>query len=164
MSNVRITRAPGQESVWDYPRPPRLEATTRRVRVIFNGERIADTHRAQRVLETSHPPVFYIPRADIRAEFLSPTARRSFCEWKGVASYHTVTVGDRSAPDAAWSYPDPNPAFAAIKDHLAFYPSKMDTCLVDDITVTAQPGDFYGGWITPEITGPFKSDPGTEGW
>ncbi len=164
MSIARTKAGADQESVWDYPRPPRLVTTPRRIRVIFNGETIADTHHAQRVLETSHPPVFYIPRADIRAEFLFPTARHSFCEWKGVASYHTVTVGDRSAPDAAWSYPDPNPAFAAIKDHLAFYPSKMDLCLVDDVEVIAQPGDFYGGWITPEIVGPFKGDPGTAGW
>jgi len=164
MAVARITPGSGQESVWEYPRPPRLEATTRRIRVVFNGETIADTHCAHRVLETSHPPVYYIPPTDIRTEFLSLTQRHSFCEWKGSAAYHTVAVGDRSAPDAAWSYPDPRPAFAAIKDYLAFYPSKMDLCLVDDVEVTAQPGDFYGGWITPEIVGPFKGDPGTSGW
>jgi uncharacterized protein (DUF427 family) len=160
----RIARGPGQESVWDYPRPPRLEPSPRHVQVVFNGETIADTHRAYRVLETSHPPVYYIPPDDVRRDLLVPSASRTVCEWKGAATYHTVRVGDRSAPDAAWSYPRPDPAFAPIAGYLAFYPSKMDACLVDGIPVQAQPGDFYGGWITPDVVGPFKGDPGTRGW
>jgi uncharacterized protein (DUF427 family) len=150
--------------VWDYPRPPRLEPSDKHIQVIFNGEVIADTCRAKRVLETSHPPVYYIPLEDIKTEYLERSRQRSFCEWKGAASYYTLHVGERTVPDAAWFYPAPTPAFAVIKDHLAFYPSKMDACLVDGERVEAQPGDFYGGWITNEIVGPFKGDPGTWGW
>ncbi|MDP9365928.1 MAG: DUF427 domain-containing protein [Chloroflexota bacterium] len=160
----RVEPGPGQESVWDYPRPPRLEPTERHVRIVFNGETIADSRRAYRVLETSHPPVYYLPPEDVRVEFLERTPRSSLCEWKGQAAYYTVTVGDRSAPDAAWCYPDPTPAFAPIARFLAFYPSLMDECTVDGVPVRAQPGDFYGGWITPDILGPFKGDPGTGGW
>lgn len=163
-SKQRIEPAPGQESVWDYPRPPRLEDSAKHVRVIFNGVVIADTHRAKRVLETSHPPVYYIPLADIKTEYLTRTERSSFCEWKGAASYYTVRVGDHEARDAAWFYPNPTDAFAAIKDYVAFYPGRMDACYVDDERVESQPGDFYGGWITREITGPFKGAPGTWGW
>ena len=153
-----------KESVWDYPRPPRVEVTNRRVRVIFQGETIAESHRAQRVLETSHPPVYYIPPEDVPREFLHPSPRRSFCEFKGQAHYWTVRVGDREARDAAWSYPHPSPGFAAIRDHLAFYPSRLDACYVDDEQVQSQAGDFYGGWITSDIEGPFKGGAGTEGW
>ena len=160
----RIEPGPGQESVWDYPRPPRLEPTARHVQIVVNGETIADSRRAYRVLETSHPPVYYLPPEDVRTDLLAPTPRRTVCEWKGTAAYHTLTVGDRTLPDAAWSYPRPTPAFAPIAGYLAFYPSKMDACLVDGVPVRAQPGDFYGGWITPEIVGPFKGDPGTRGW
>ncbi len=160
----RIEPGPGQESVWDYPRPPQLEPTARHVRIEFNGETIADSRRAYRVLETSHPPVYYLPPEDVRAEFLSPTPRRTVCEWKGTAVYSTVTVGDRLAPDAAWSYQNPSPAFTPIAGYFAFYPSKMDACFVDGVRVDAQPGDFYGGWITPDVVGPYKGDPGTWGW
>lgn len=155
---------PGQESVWDYPRPPRVETTSRRVRVIFNGQVIADSTRALRVLETSHPPTYYIPQADIRMDLLEPTARRSVCEFKGAAGYWTIRVGDRRAEDAAWSYANPARGFEAIGDHLAFYASRVDACYVDDEQVQAQAGDFYGGWITAEIVGPFKGAPGTWGW
>ena len=155
---------PGQESVWDYPRPPRVEPTSRRVRVSFNGEVIADSTRALRVLETSHPPTYYIPQADIRMDLLEPTARRSVCEFKGAAGYWTIRVGDRHAEDAAWSYANPARGFEAIGDHLAFYASRVDACYVDDEQVQAQAGDFYGGWITAEIVGPFKGAPGTWGW
>ncbi|HTE17618.1 MAG TPA: DUF427 domain-containing protein [Armatimonadota bacterium] len=155
---------PGQESVWDYPRPPRLEASTREVRVLFNGVVIAETRQAKRVLETSHPPVYYIPPEDLRTEYLVRTPRTSFCEWKGTAGYYTLRVGDREAPDAGWFYPDPTPAFAEIRDHVAFYPGRVDACTVDGEPVRAQPGDFYGGWITSEIVGPFKGEPGTRGW
>ena len=160
----RIEPGPGQESVWDYPRPPRLEPTDRRVQVIFDGVTIVDTRRAYRVLETGHPPVYYVPPEDARVEYLSRTPRGSVCEWKGSAAYYTLTVGDRSAADAIWCYPDPTPAFAPIARFLAFYPKEMDACLVDGVPVEAQPGGFYGGWITPDIVGPFKGAPGTWRW
>jgi uncharacterized protein (DUF427 family) len=153
-----------KESVWDYPRPPRVENTNRRIRIIFHGETIADSTRAKRVLETSHPPVYYLTPEDIRQEYLVPSPRTSFCEFKGKAHYWTVRVGDREAPNAAWSYPRPTQGFEAIRDHLAFYPSAMDACYVDGERVQPQAGDFYGGWITSDIEGPFKGGPGTQGW
>lgn len=164
MSRQRIQPQPGQESVWDYPRPPRLEDSAKHIQVVFNGVVIADTHRAKRVLETSHPPVYYIPPEDIQAQCLTPTLRSSFCEWKGQAGYYTITVGDRTAENAAWFYPDPTPAFAGIKNYVAFYPSRMDACYINSEQVTPQPGDFYGGWITQDIVGPFKGEAGTWGW
>lgn len=164
MKPKRIQPGPGQESVWDYPRPPRLEKTRRHIEVAFGGVTVADTRRAWRVLETSHAPVYYIPPEDIRMEHLERALGASFCEWKGQAVYYTVTVGDRKAERAAWSYPDPTPAFAVIKDHIAFYPGLMDACYVDSELVTPQPGGFYGGWVTGDIVGPFKGEPGTHGW
>jgi uncharacterized protein (DUF427 family) len=152
------------ESVWDYPRPPRVEQSARRVRVEFAGEVIADTTRARRVLETSHPPVYYIPPEDVRAEFLRPGRRRTFCEFKGEASYYDLVAGGREVRDAAWSYSRPSAGFEAIRDHIAFYPGRVDAAFVDDEAVVAQPGDFYGGWITSDIEGPFKGGPGTGGW
>lgn len=160
----RIPPGPGQESVWDYPRPPRVEPTSRRVRVVFGGVTIADTRRALRVLETSHPPTYYIPPDDIRMEYLTPTGRRSFCEFKGSAGYYTVQVGEKRADHAAWSYARPSQGYEAIAGYVAFYPSRMDACYVDDEQVVAQEGDFYGGWITSDIVGPFKGGPGTWGW
>lgn len=150
--------------MWDYPRPPRLESTSRRIRVLFNGETIADSTRAWRVLETSHPPVYYLPPEDVTVEHLVRTERQSVCEFKGVAVYYTVRVGGREAIDAAWCYPDPTPTFAPIARCLAFYPGAMDACFVDDERVTPQPGAFYGGWITSDVVGPFKGEPGTSGW
>ena len=132
MKPTRITPSPGQESVWDYPRPPRLEATSRHIRIVFAGVTIADTRAAQRVLETSHPPVYYIPRADIRQECLVEAPGSSVCEWKGQARYVTVAVGERRAEGAAWFYPEPTPAFVAIRDCVAFYAGPMDACFVDD--------------------------------
>ncbi|MEQ9548860.1 DUF427 domain-containing protein [Coleofasciculus sp. G2-EDA-02] len=164
MKPNRITPEPGQESVWDYPRPPRLEETTKHIRVIFNGIAIADTRRAKRVLETSHPPSYYIPPEDIKLEHLPKTERKSFCEWKGMAGYADVVVGDKRAANAGWYYPEPTPEFSSIKDHFSFYASKMDACYVDDELVQSQPGDFYGGWITKDIVGPFKGGAGTMGW
>lgn len=164
MKPNRITPEPGQESVWDYPRPPRLEETTKHIRVIFNGIAIADTRRAKRVLETSHPPSYYIPPEDIKLEHLLQTERKSFCEWKGMAGYANVVVGDKRAANAGWYYPEPTPEFSSIKDHFSFYASKMDACYVDDELVQSQPGDFYGGWITKDIVGPFKGGAGTMGW
>ena len=159
-----IPPQPGQESVWDYPRPPRLEPTTKHIRIVFNGVVIADTRRAWRVLETSHPPVYYIPPEDTRMEYLQPGAGRSFCEWKGAAGYYTLEVNGRRAENVAWYYPKPTPTFAAIRDHVAFYAAPMDACTVDGERVTPQPGGFYGGWITTDIVGPFKGEPGTTGW
>ncbi|TVP50064.1 MAG: DUF427 domain-containing protein [Gemmatimonadales bacterium] len=164
MSSRRIPPGPGQESVWDYPRPPRLERTSRRLEVIFNGERIADTTNGWRVLETSHPPVYYLPPGDIRQEFLRQAGGGSHCEWKGTATYWDVVREGRVAQKAAWSYPDPTPAFAPIRDHLAFYPGPMDECRVDGEIVTPQQGGFYGGWITSDLVGPFKGEPGSWGW
>jgi uncharacterized protein (DUF427 family) len=160
----RIAPLPGQESVWDYPRPPRLEPTDRRIRVVFAGETIADSRRAFRVLETSHPPVYYLPPDDVRVEVLERTERQSVCEYKGAAVYYTVRVGGRAAVDAAWCYPDPAPAFAPIARYVAFYPAAMDACYVDEEVATPQPGGFYGGWITSDIVGPFKGGPGSWGW
>jgi uncharacterized protein (DUF427 family) len=156
---------PGRESVWDYPRPPRLEDSDRRIKVIFGGVTLAYTRRARRVLETSHPPVYYVPLEDVRMEHLAPSdAAPSLCEWKGRARYYDASAGERVEERAAWFYPDPRPPFSDLKDHVAFYPSKMDACWVDAEKVEAQPGDFYGGWITSEIVGPFKGRPGTLGW
>ena len=160
----RIEPGPGQESVWDYPRPPRVEPTGKHIRVVLDGETIAETRRAVRVLETSHPPVYYIPPEDVRQDVLSPTMRRTTCEFKGAAAYWTVKVGEREADNAAWSYADPLPGFEAIRGYLAFYPSRMDACYVDGELVQAQAGDFYGGWITSDIVGPFKGGAGTVGW
>ena len=154
----------GQESVWDYPRPALCERTSKRIRVEFGGQVIADTGAAFRVLETSHPPGYYLPPDDINFDFVHPEARRSFCEWKGQASYWSVVVGDKTALNAAWSYPEPTPAFADMKDHIAFYPALMDACFVYGERVTPQPGQFYGGWITSDVVGPFKGEPGTEFW
>ena len=155
---------PGQESVWDYPRPPRLEAASKHLRVVFNREIVADTHRALRVLERSHPPNYYIPPADIRMVYLRATAGSSLCEWKGAARYFDVVVGGKHARHAAWCYPNPTPAFAALKDYVAFYAAPMDACYVDGEKVVPQPGGFYGGWITREIVGPFKGEAGTQLW
>jgi uncharacterized protein (DUF427 family) len=116
------------------------------------------------VLETSHPPVYYIPPEDIKMEYLSAADRATFCEWKGTASYYSIAVGDKKAANAAWFYPHPSASFAPLAGYVAFYPSKMEACLVDGEQVQAQPGDFYGGWITREIVGPFKGDAGTSGW
>jgi uncharacterized protein (DUF427 family) len=152
------------ESVWDYPRPPSVEATARLVRVIFDGKIIADTTRALRVLETSHPPVYYIPRDDVRHEYLVAAKRHSSCEFKGRADYYSIAHDGRLAVEAAWSYPQPAPGYERLADHFAFYPGRVDACFVDDERVEPQPGDFYGGWITADIVGPFKGGPGTRGW
>lgn len=153
-----------QESVWDYPRPPRIEPTEKRIRVVFNGVVVAETQRAKRVLETSHPPAYYIPKQDIRMDLLKSTSRQTYCEFKGAASYWTLTVGDRASQNVAWSYANPQPGYEPIKDYLAFYASRVDEAYVDDERVQPQAGDFYGGWITSNIVGPFKGAPGTQGW
>lgn len=147
------------ESVWDYPRPPIVQADDRLIRVAHAGKLIAKSTRTARVLETSHPPVFYIPRSDVQMRLLEQSDRSTFCEFKGRAVYWDLD----GIPSVAWSYPEPSPGFEAITDSLAFYPSKVE-CFVDDELVEAQEGDFYGGWVTPEVRGPFKGGPGTWGW
>ncbi len=153
-----------RECVWDYPRPPRLEATAQRIEIYTQGICLACTERAYRVLETSHPPVYYLPPQDIQMQYLRPNARRSVCEWKGQAHYYDLVVGGQVVPDVAWSYPQPTAAFAPIRGYLAFYAGKLDRCLVAGEVVTPQPGGFYGGWITANLVGPFKGEPGTWGW
>ena len=155
-----VKLASGQESVWDYPRPPILEPTNKQIKVIFNGELLANTRSAIRVLETSHPPVYYIPSEDIRMEYLTPSKGSSWCEWKGKASYYNIRIGDKISEKGAWTYPKPTPYFEPFKDHLAFYAWAMDQCFVDGELVRPQPGKFYGGWITAEIVGPYKGDLG----
>ena len=150
------------ESVWDYPRPPRLEAVAERIRVIDGGRTLADTTAALRVLETSHPPVYYNPAAALDTSRLTLSATgRSFCEFKGLADYWSL---DGTRQDVAWSYPRPSEAYRALAGHLAFYASRVDECWVGDERVAAQAGDFYGGWITGNLRGPFKGAPGTRHW
>jgi len=132
--------------------------------VVFNDTTIAETSRALRVLETSHPPVYYIPFGDVQQHFLSRSERQSYCEFKGLATYYTLKVGEKVAKNAAWSYHNPSIGYDSIKDHIAFYPGHVDACYVDGERVQAQEGDFYGGWITSDIDGPFKGGPGTAGW
>jgi uncharacterized protein (DUF427 family) len=153
-----------RESVWDYPRPPRVEPTTRRVWVVLGGVTFADTRRALRVLETSHPPVYYIPPDDVRGEYLSPATLHTWCEFKGMASYVDAQVGDRIVHDAARCYHTPSPGYEDLADYLAFYPGKMDACFVDGERVQSQESDFCGGWLTSEIEGPFRGGRGTRGW
>ncbi len=164
MDHVKHAPDPA-ESVWDYPRPPRLEQSPRHLKIVHQGLSIADTTRSLRILETSHPPVYYIPQSDIAMQYVKASSRRgSFCEFKGVASYWSLQLPDALVADVAWSYARPSPGYSALKDYLAFYASRMDACFVDGEQVVAQPGDFYGGWITSHVKGPFKGAPGTLGW
>ena len=154
----------GQESVWSYPRPAIAERTDAHVVVVLGGVTIADTRRAVRTLETSHPPSYYVPREDVALGVLIPAAGSSFCEWKGHAIYFDVVAGGERRERAAWSYPDPTPGFAILRDHVASYAAAMDACSVDGEQVTPQPGGFYGGWITSAVAGPFKGVPGSRFW
>ena len=156
--------APGQEWVWDYPRPPRLERSTRLVRAQFGGREIARSTHCWRVLETSHPPIFYIPRQDVAMDALRPSASMRYCEWKGVATYYDLAVGERLSKRAAWTYESPLSDYVELAGAIAFYPGRLDAAYVDDERATPQPGDFYGGWVTSELVGPFKGSPGTENW
>lgn len=158
-----IDPGPGEESVWDYPRPPRVEPDERRIEVKIDGTAIADSWSALRVLETASPPVFYIPPSDVRCEFLEPSEASTLCEWKGRAAYWSVRVGQRQIEDAAWSYPEPFEGFEAMAGYLSFYPALVD-CVVGGEAVRPQAGGYYGGWITSEIVGPSKGKPGTESW
>ncbi|MGB5697702.1 MAG: DUF427 domain-containing protein [Polyangiales bacterium] len=158
-----VTPMAGQESVWDYPRPPRLEDDPRIIRVLHGEVVVAETRSAIRVLETASPPAFYIPPEDVRVELRRSARSASHCEWKGRASYWSLHSGKTELYDVAWSYEQPYPEFRSIQGYLSFYPSKLE-CYVDGFRAQPQPGGFYGGWVTPEIVGPFKGDPGTGGW
>ncbi len=157
--------AAGQESVWDYPRPPRVEPTDEHVVVEYGGAVIVDTRGALRVLETSHPPVYYVPLDDVAEGALRPNPRRTFCEFKGEATYWDVLGADGRAEIAAgWSYPEPVAAFQALRGTVALYPGRMDRCLVDGEVVRAVQGDFYGGWVTSRVAGPFKGEAPNSAW
>lgn len=150
--------------MWDYPRPPVVVASDEHVVVRHRGRSLVDTTSALRVLETSQPPAYYLPLADTDTSLLRPATRTTYCEWKGVASYFDLVVGDEVVRDAAWTYPSPTPRFAALVDHLAVYPQRVEECTVDGERVDPNEGDFYGGWITSRVVGPFKGAPGTLGW
>lgn len=159
-----VTPGPGQESVWDYPRPAICEPATSHLRVEFGGRVIAETRNGVRTLETSHPPTYYFPPEDVEHSVLRPDGHRSLCEWKGQARYFNLVSNGQEASRVAWSYPSPTPSFQLLKDHLAFYPAAMDACFVDGERVEPQAGGFYGGWVTSRVVGPFKGGPGTMGW
>jgi uncharacterized protein (DUF427 family) len=160
-----MTTRRAKESVWDYPRPPRVEPLDRHVRVVLGGERIAESDRALRVLETAGPPTIYVPREDVRTDLLiDAEGAETYCEWKGTASYVHAEAGGKRAQRVAWHYPEPKEGYEQLKGHLAFYPRRVEAAYLDDEEVTPQPGAYYGGWITEEIEGPFKGEPGSEGW
>jgi uncharacterized protein (DUF427 family) len=156
--------APGQESVWSYPRPAIAEPTLHHLRIVHRGTVIADTTSGIRTLETSHPPSYYFPPADVNFAVLRRSQSRSVCEWKGVATYFDFVQGGETLRDIAWSYADPTESFTLLRDHIAFYASPFETCSVDGEAVTPQPGGFYGGWITSHVAGPFKGVPGSRFW
>ncbi len=155
---------PGQLSVWDFPRPPAVEQWHERVVLRLGGRVIAETTEAWCVLETSHPPTYYLPPTAFTAGVLRPARGTSYCEWKGEATYLDLVAGDVVAERVAWTYPDPTPAFAMLLDHVSLYPAALEAVSVDGVEVEPQPGGFYGGWITPRVAGPFKGSPGTLGW
>ncbi len=161
---MRVIAALEPEVVQDYPRPPALERVALRLRVVLGGETVADSTRGWRVCETHHAPTYYVPAEDVTPGALTPAQGSSFCEWKGRAAYWDVTAGGLTRPRAAWSYPAPTGGFAPIAGHLAFYPGQMDECWVGETRVTPQPGDFYGGWVTPNLEGTVKGGPGTRWW
>ncbi|MDJ0860564.1 MAG: DUF427 domain-containing protein [Dinoroseobacter sp.] len=164
MSDHSASQALRTENVQNYPRPPALEPVGARLRVVLSGAVIADTTQGFRVLETHHPPTYYIPIPDVLAGVLQPAAGRSWCEWKGQAQYFDVKANDVVSHKAAWGYPEPTARFVALRDHVAFYPERMEACFVGDEMVESQPGSFYGGWVTSNLTGIVKGGPGTEGW
>ena len=153
-----------EESVWDYPRPPALETFSGHIRILHQNLVIADTNRSFRILETSHPPTYYIPFKDIKMSYFTTNDYSTFCEFKGKANYFDLKVNNEIIQNVGWYYLNPAKEYNALRDHIAFYPSKLDECLVNDEKVQAQEGDFYGGWITKNIKGPFKGGPGTFGW
>ena len=155
---------PDQESVWDYPRPPRIEPADKHIKIIFNNKLIADTHRSKRILEISHPPNYYIPLDDIEIAYLTPSTHSTYCEWKGRAHYYTLQVGGRKAKNVAWYYPTISPEYEELEGYVGFYPGPMDACYIDSEEVKPQAGSFYAGWITNDVVGPFKGGPGSWGW
>jgi len=155
---------PGQESVWDYPRPPRLEEFRGSITVEFGGQTVASTSTGWRVLETSHPPTYYLPADSFAPGTLQPAGGGSWCEWKGQAAYFDIVAGDRVAARAGWTYPHPTPGFEAIAGAIAVMAAAVDRCTVNGEEVSPQPGGFYGGWITSWVVGPFKGVPGSMGW
>lgn len=164
MSVRRDPVGPGQESVWDYPRPPRAERTDRHLLIRHGGVTLAETRRAIRTLETSHPPTYYFPPEDVDQSLLRAATGTSFCEWKGHARYVDVVIGDELLPGVGWFYPKPTPGFELLANHIAFYAAPFDEVLVDGVQVKPQPGCFCGGWITPDLAGPFKGVPGSRFW
>ncbi|MBG6238332.1 uncharacterized protein (DUF427 family) [Mycetocola sp. CAN_C7] len=161
---VPIAAGPGQESVWDYPRPPRVESSPDRITIRLGGEVIAQSSRAVRVLETSHPPVYYVPIDEVAPGVLEPVGGSTWCEFKGEARYFNLAAGRSVVDRGAWHYPSPRGGFENLAGMVAVYPGLMDSCQVGDETVQPQDGDFYGGWVTSRIVGPFKGAPGTMGW
>jgi uncharacterized protein (DUF427 family) len=159
-----VTPGPGQESVWDYPRPPAVERVPVRVQVFVDDACIADTRAALRVLETASPPTVYLPRADVQADALRPAPGRSMCEWKGAATYFAAVGPTTVVAQAAWSYEAPEPEYTMLAGMVAFYPGRVTRCLYGGEVVQPQPGQFYGGWITTNLVGPFKGEPGSQGW
>jgi uncharacterized protein (DUF427 family) len=155
---------PDQESVWDFPRPAIAGAFTSHLKIIHRGIVIAETRSSVRTLETSHPPSYYFPRADVDMALLSASTNSSFCEWKGQASYFDVTVKGETFTAVAWSYPNPTQPFLKLRSHIAFYAAPFDGCFVDGEPAVPQPGGFYGGWITSKLAGPFKGIPGSRFW
>jgi uncharacterized protein (DUF427 family) len=160
----RVPPGPGQESVWDYPRPPRVEPVPERIRVVVDGITIADSTAAQRVLETAGAPVYYVPRSDVRMDLLQRSDHQTVCEFKGEATYYSLSLPDRTVPNIGWAYLAPSPGYEAIAGHVAFYAWAVDEAWVGDERATPQPGRFYGGWVTSRVVGPFKGRPGTFGW
>jgi uncharacterized protein (DUF427 family) len=161
---VPAVAGPGQESVWDYPRPPRVEPVAARIRAVVDGRPLADTTRALRVVETAGAPVYYVPSPDVDLERLRPIEWSTVCEWKGEASYFDYEAGDRRIPLVGWTFRDPSPGYGAIRGHIAFYAGRVDEAWVGDERATPQPGGFYGGWVTSAIVGPIKGEPGSSGW
>jgi uncharacterized protein (DUF427 family) len=159
-----IKPQPGQESVWDYPRPPALEQVHQQLRIVHQKQLVALAQSGYRVLETSHPPTYYLPISAFAEGVLVPTEKQSFCEFKGMATYYHLKVGDKLIQNAAWGYPQPVARFAELKGHVSVYASKVAECYVGDERVQPQEGDFYGGWITSKVVGPFKGGAGTWGW
>ncbi|WP_328325705.1 DUF427 domain-containing protein [Kribbella sp. NBC_00382] len=160
----KVQPGPGQESVWDYPRPPALDLSSEKIVVMLGGQVIAETSQSWRILETSHPPTYYLPRSAFAPGSLRVASGLSYCEWKGMASYLDLIGGGRVAERQAWWYPEPTPQYAVLQDHIALYPAAMDRCTVNGEEVAPQPGNFYGGWVTSRVVGPFKGSPGTNFW
>jgi uncharacterized protein (DUF427 family) len=159
----RVVPKPGQESVWDYPRPPRVEAVPERLRVVVDGEMVAETVRGIRVLETAGAPVYYFPPEDVLLARLRSSPHTTFCEWKGAATYVSYEHGGHRIENVGWRYPEPKPGYEKIADHIAFYAGRVDEAWVGEERATPQPGNFYGGWVTSRLVGPFKGAPGSAG-